>query len=410
MNMPSGIRGALSILVLAGCSDGERQATPSFSVADSGGIQIVTNHAPAWTDSTPWRISQSPTLRLGEIDGPPELSFGNVRAVGYLPDGRIYVGDEQAHAIRIFSAGGALLETVGREGEGPGELQWFLTVSPYRQDSLFVYDYLQRTVSIFGPDLAFARRFRNPVLAGNYWISSALSDGRFVVYSPGSSRPPGGPGIVPDSSLIIVTAPDGAQADTVGAFEVTMKRLASNGRPQALYLQPYATITTAGNRVLWTRGETFEYVEADADGTVRRIVRKVHEPVPVTENIVSNFKTHYLDFLSREGPEGGEAGLDRVRQSLEEGEYYPTLPATSPDVEVDPLGNRWIGRYRFEGAVTEEWEVFDSTGVWLGSINTPPGLDVHQIAVDHVIGVARDEFNVPYVQVHQLNRSSGDDG
>lgn len=51
-----------------------------------------------------------------------------------------------------------------------------------------------------------------------------------------------------------------------------------------------------------------------------------------------------------------------------------------------------------------EWEVFDREGVWLGTVKTPPGLEVHEIGVDRLIGVAKDEYGVPYVQFHRLTR------
>ncbi len=400
MRMTSLFGGSLCVVALSGCAEAGGPESPSFTVADSVGIEVVTSHAPAWSQADAWQVSRRPVLKIGELDGPLEFAFGKVRAVGWLPDGRVFVGDEQAHSIRIFSPQGDYLETVGREGQGPGELQWFLTVSRYRGDSLFVYDYAQRAVSVFAPDLTFARRFRNPAVEGNYWIVSALADGRFLLYSPGHNRLSGGPGLVPDSSLIIVSAPDGSSTDTVGVFETTVSRVGPDGRRQALYLQPSGMLAGAGDRLLWWEGKTFEYVESDPDGTGRRIVRKAHEPVPVTDEIIRDFKARYVEWLG----EGVEGGLDRVRRSLEEGEYYPQLPATSGDVEVDALGNVWVGRYHFPGVPTEQWEVFDTAGVWLGTVETPSGLTVHEIGVDRIIGVAKDDYDVPYVQAHRLDR------
>ncbi len=400
LRMRSLTRGLLCAGVLSACAGAEGPEGPSFTVADSAGVEVVTSHAPAWSRGEAWQVPRRPVLKIGELDGPPEFTFGNIRDVGWLADGRVFVGDEQAHSIRIFSPLGDYLETVGREGEGPGELTWFLTVSLYRGDSLFVYDYAQRVVSVFGPDLTFARRFRNPV-EGNYWIVSALEDGRFLLYNPGENRGGGGPGFVPDSSLIILSTPDGVATDTVGTFETGMRRLGPGGRPLILYLQPHGTIGGAGNRILWTEGKTFEYVESNPDGTVRRIVRKTNEPVQVTDEIISDFKDHYIEWLSEVG---AEVSMDRIRRNLEEGEYYPQLPATFGEFEIDALGNVWVGRYHFPGDLTEQWEVFDTAGVWLGSVETPPGLEVREIGVHRIIGIAKDELDVPFVQVHRLDR------
>ncbi len=400
MRMGIGAGIGVCVAIAAACSEAEGPGTVGHTLSDSAGIELVTNHAPRWSSGEIWQVSERPAQTIGEVDGPLELLFGTVRAVGWLNDGRIFVADEQAHAIRIFSAGGEYLETIGREGGGPGEFRSFGTVDTYRGDSLYVYDYGLGAVNVFGHELSFVRRFSNPVVLENYQVHGALADGRFLLYTPGHDPVAGGPGIVPDTSLIIVMSPDGSVVDTIGAFEIARKNVDSNGRDLGLHLRPYGAFAAAGDRIIWSEGRVFEYVEADPNGTVRRIVRKAHEPVIVTDDIIADYKTQQLRMLEAEGPEGLVAWL---RRSLEEMEYYPQLPATS-DVKIDALGNVWVGRHHFSWVPTEEWEVFDTAGVWLGSVETPPGLEVHGIGLDRVIGVAKDELNVLFVQVHRLDR------
>ena len=152
----------------------------------------------------------------------------------------------------------------------------------------------------------------------------------------------------------------------------------------------------AGSRIVWTEGRNFEYVEADGNGTIQRIVRKAHDPITVTDDIIADFKAQRLQRL----PPGMVA---RMRRTLEGEEYCDQLPATS-DIKVDALGNVWVGHYHYSWLLTEQWEVFDPAGVWLGSVETPPGLKVHSIGLDQIIGVAKDELGVPFVQVHRLDR------
>ena len=401
MRVLSLLGASLCIGAFGGCSGLDDLNRPSFTVADSAGIEVVSSHAPAWSADEVWRVSDRPIVTIGQFDGPAELTFGRVRAAGWLPDGRIFVGDDHSHSIRMFSPQGDHLATVGREGHGPGELQWFLTVSPYRRDSLFVYDIAQRAVSVFAPDLTFVRRFTNPTGEGNYRIVGALDNGRFLLGSPGHNGLSGGPGLVPDTSLIIVSAQNGFSTDTVGAFETTVQHVGSNRRNQALFLQPHGALVADGNRIIWTEGRTFEYVESDPYGAVRRIARTTHRPIPVTEGIISDFKVRYMEWLEVALVEGT---MDEARQSLEGGEYYPRLPATSDDVKIDALGNVWLGHYHHPGRPTERWAVFDVVGVWQGTVGTPSGFEVHEIGVDQVIGVGKDAYDVPYIQVHRLDR------
>lgn len=386
--------------MMAGCGGPNEPAGPTFAVVDSAGIEIVTSHAPAWTNRQAWRVSNRPSLTIGELDGPLEFTFGNVRAVGQLFDGRYFVGDEQAHTIRVFSSDGDYLESVGREGDGPGELQWFLTVSPYRTDSLFVYDYAHRAVSVFSPELSFVRRFPNPVVQGNYWVSSALSDGRFLLYSPGASGRSQRRGLVPDSSWVILSAPDGSAVDTIGAFQVRTRYIGPGGRAEPLHLGPHAAIVAEGDRILIAEGDEFEFTEFGLDGSPRRITRKAHQPVPVTAEVKGDYKAWYMEWLGA-SPEGGS---ERIRRSLEEGHYSDQLPAVAADIKIDELGYVWVGRYHYPGQDTDEWDVFDSVGVWLGMVETPPGLQVHEIKADRIIGVGMDGFDVAYLRVHRLDR------
>lgn len=391
----------LAVAALTGCVEEPPVQGPSHTVTDSAGVELVVSHRPRWTPGQVWSISRRPILKIGDLDGPLEFTFGRVEAVGWLSDGRIFVGDgQQESSIRIFSPEGGFLSTIGGRGDGPGELQYFLTVAPYRGDSLYVYDYVQRAVSIFGPDLRFARRFPNPIVTGNYWIKSVLSDGRFLVFSPGHTRLQGGPGLVPDSSDVILLSPSGSTADTIASFEQSVRNIGPDGRQRPLYLQPWGTVTAYGKGIITTEGKTFQYTISDTLGRIQRIVRKDHETVFVTDAVIEDFKIRYTEAL-RGSPEFNE---ERLRKNLATGMYNTQVPATSPDILVDTQDNVWVGRHHLPGLVTTYWEIFDPGGVWLGTVETPDGLRVHAVGGDRIIGVAKDDFDVPYVQVYGLNR------
>lgn len=63
-----------------------------------------------------------PELTIGVLDGPEELIFGNLRALAVDPNGRIFALDGQIPAVRVFDIEGQFMRTIGRHGEGPGEL------------------------------------------------------------------------------------------------------------------------------------------------------------------------------------------------------------------------------------------------------------------------------------------------
>jgi len=48
------------------------------------------------------------------------------------------------------------------------------------------------------------------------------------------------------------------------------------------------------------------------------------------------------------------------------------------------------------------WDVLGADGAWLGSLETPPGLEVFSIAGDLLAGVTRDSLDVEHVDIHRI--------
>jgi DNA-binding beta-propeller fold protein YncE len=87
-------------------------------------------------------------------DGKPLGSFGQgilKRPTGLARDpkrGRIYVSDTHAHDIKVFDDNGRLLETIGRRGEGEGELNYPTHMS-FAGEKLYVADSMNARVQIY---------------------------------------------------------------------------------------------------------------------------------------------------------------------------------------------------------------------------------------------------------------------
>lgn len=95
-------------------------------------------------------------FRLGP-DGIPRGEFGAgelQRPTGIARDpktGRVFVADARAHDIKVFDDGGRLLETWGRRGDEPGELN-FPTHLTFVNGTLMVVDTMNARVQGFDSD------------------------------------------------------------------------------------------------------------------------------------------------------------------------------------------------------------------------------------------------------------------
>lgn len=93
-----------------------------------------------------------------------DAETADLSRVGYMlvnANGDILVTQGADGVIKVFEAGGAV-RTVGRAGEGPGEFT-NLTRIGWLGDTLWALDPGLRRVSLFSPDLEYARSFPQPI-------------------------------------------------------------------------------------------------------------------------------------------------------------------------------------------------------------------------------------------------------
>ena len=80
-----------------------------------------------------------PELRIGELDGADEYTFGSVDDLLPTRDGGVYVWDERSQSIRRYDAAGRFVRQVGQAGDGPGEYRnvWGMALAG---DDLVIWD------------------------------------------------------------------------------------------------------------------------------------------------------------------------------------------------------------------------------------------------------------------------------
>ncbi len=76
----------------------------------------------------------------------------------------------------------------------------------------------------------------------------------------------------------------------------------------------------------------------------------------------------------------------------EDGHLWVRLPQT-----VEELMSGHPAQLR-----TDRWNVFDPEGRWLGTVETPPELEVRAFGDGWVAGIWRDALDVDYVRFHRL--------
>jgi len=102
-----------------------------------------------------------------------------------------------------------------------------------------------------------------------------------------------------------------------------------------------------------------------------------------------------------------EAGRDRGflagrRRYLEEYEYPTHYPAYSGILSSDD-GSIWVERYPL-AQESRHWKVFSPEGDLVATVDLPSGFRIMWVGENQVAGVAKNELDVEFVEVRDIQR------
>jgi hypothetical protein len=84
-----------------------------------GGVLWIKNPATPMEPAATIQLKEE--WRLGGDTEDEDEFFGLITAIQTDAEGRVYILDSQLHEVKIYTAGGEYVKSIGREGEGPGE-------------------------------------------------------------------------------------------------------------------------------------------------------------------------------------------------------------------------------------------------------------------------------------------------
>lgn len=387
----------VAVGLTAACSDTPAFEDEGFVVRDSAGIEIVESTSPVWSAAR--SVEAEPVLRIGrEEEGP--YQFAVVGQALFLQDGSIAIAEGRAQEVRVFGPDGSHEQTLGRRGEGPGEFMGLSWVLEYSEDSIAAYDWSLRRTTVFHRP---SGRSRNVVhqLEGNFAVFGRTWDGPFLLYSPGSGyRPDLPPGLQWVFTDIVTVDPADGSPRVIGQLPQREQLVEPDGNTGRVIPGRYAIQAVAHDGFYWATPDRYEIDFFDVDGVKRRQIRRPVEPPPVRQDEIDAYIEAELERVRRFE---GEDAVPRYRRSLEEASYGESAPLFAVAF-VDGDHRLWVSGPAWPDfqAPPSSWSVFSEAGVWLGDVAAPPGLMLFDSRGDEVLGVWRDDFGVPYVQVHRL--------
>ncbi len=333
--------------------------------------------------------------------GRGRLAARRVAGALKLDDGRILVANAGTGELRFFDASGTLLSSTGRKGSGPGEFQDILWIERLAADSVLVYDYRLRRISLFDSLGRFVRSFDLHFIdqiGGFPTLVAPFTDGSLLValeqFFVGETQP----GLRRGTTLYVHCDREGALLDTLGLYPGVESYSIQEGDSWLSGGVPFGHVSQAtvhGAGYYFGDSESYEIGHYGSDGTLRRSIRLTRTSLEVTPE---DIELYTQQSLARARDERRRQIRERMFASMPWPEVMPAYDEFITDAE----GNLWVAEYRRPGDEQPRWTVFDPNGSMLGVVETPRRFRVFQIGSDFILGRWWDEFDVEHVRMYAL--------
>lgn len=360
-------------------------------ITDSAGVVIAVTDE---RDSRlAWQVHEALTLG-GKEQGPQSFFVVSRATVAIGADGRIHVWDGMTHAVHAFDSAGRHLWSVGREGQGPGEITYGNSIAADEKNRVFVYDGGKGGLVVFGsegellPQVPFPAspiRARQP---------------HFDVHARGfvfwrRERYQGS-----DQRRTELLWTDDADTAVLVFTDQPITRTARfPGCPLALGLPvlgaPLLNWHRAGQRVAVNHVPEY-IIEVFDEGRRTLSIRRTIAPEPITE---AEALRHY----SSQTEPGPLAGMCRAsaREMVKQLGFAPKHQILT-GLAVAPDGSIWARRR--DGTGGNLIDVFDPGGRYLGTLPPSTPFPIAFIDRDRFVFAVSDSLDVQRLVIARLAR------
>lgn len=368
-----------------------------FGGAACGEVRNEGGSSQSEVPDAPIAVEASPAVTVGGRSASREQSLHQVVTPFLLPDGTIAVPLAGAGEIRLFAPDGTYRNTLGRQGQGPGEFQYLMAAWP-RGDTIEALDLGLRRITRFLPSgavetIELRADIRDlslrPGLLGSGWFIGGVVSGR-------AGRR--------DAIQIHAVDRGGDELGKLSDLDGFERVSTPDGGSIVAPLVQRGLAAGAGDRLFIVNGHTGFYQVYDS--TRSRLSSGVwfsdrqYDPRQAIQ--------HVLDSVAaRAGPEHAEYARRRWGAAP-----VPEAVAKVAAIIGDSLGFAWVLPYdpvkhsiALSGRATGgSWRIVTPAGDMLHDVKIPNDLEPTYIGGNAVVGIARDSLGVESVRVHWLQR------
>ncbi len=300
------------------------------------GVKVIKNPKEPIYSEDIFGLEQE--ITIGEKEGDEEYRFTRLRAIDVDVKGNIYALDSREGHIKVFDNNGKYIKTIGKKGQGPGEMQmpYDIHITPMKE--ILVNDVRSRRLLFFSLDGTFLRHLSTAKMT--FFLDPKMNSKSMIVGSQQIL------GLIPGFELLMFDS----------NFDL-IKTIAKIELPKPPVIKPelpeFCWEYTPEDNLIWGIPTKYELQVLSEEGEIIKKIKKDYDPVKIAEEE----KEEMTKRFSREGV----SSIVKIE--------LPQNHLAFMNLSIDDDGRIFLGTY--EKAKDGEgyyYDVFDSEGKYLAKI------------------------------------------
>jgi hypothetical protein len=355
-----------------------------------GGTSVISDGPTAWRDTSGWRLVEESRITGGDSGIAQLIRPGDAVLDGA---GRLYAADAEPEIIKVYDRAGRFLHSIGHAGEGPGEYRSIrLGIAG---SSLVVHDPQLGRTSVFDTSGALVRSWRS--VCCDFSTIAVDNTGRIGMRIHGGAKN--------ELNGFVRYSIQGALLDTLW--------LPKDGEPKFIELSSSTTVArmmlrnspsqltelTPDGMVLHGWSADYRLVASRTGSDTVQLFGRVAQPVEIPAAVRQAQYDQMAANLRRSW------GEEAAARAFSPGDV-PRYAAAVQGVAGDGAGTRWVSVYSAD-SLHRTYDVFDSTGVYLGPVRTPwgKGYGAAYWGADEVVVTGENADGLPEVVRYRIERT-----
>lgn len=326
-----------------------------------------------WIQASP--VTLSPVVTL-PTDG---AVVGSIADLDMLPNGNVLVLDRQAHQILEFDQSGALVRTISRDGQGPGEIRAAIELEVTKTGEIWVVDWGNNRIARWDPD----GNHVGSRLLGEVIGQAVVLPQEFVINESGVYLKTAG--FMPDQPAHVFRLHE----DLRGVADTLAVLVPAPGAP---ICQVCPISVSPSGRVYGPQGDTvFAVSEVGPSGEQVLVLRRDGVPAVLrSDDESARYRAAVGRLLIPEGVKISEPPLSPYQ-----------LRFGRLAIGFDDHSRTWLAPTVPEEEPTVFY-LFDSSGRYLTSVKAEVHLTGFKIRGRHLLAIAETPIGEPIVRVYEI--------